>query len=260
MLAESKNYTIFFDERKCWMKKKHPVGVGMVVCSTPLGEFLRYLRLDRKVTQAEVASSVGIKQTHWSQLEIGRKKNLNSDLCRRIALYFNIPHSQLEYLLPKRKATPQGSLAYLLAKYMKSSNMTISSLALKMDMDAGALARYVNGDRKTASYQTARLFVHVLGFSIEEILPHLTDSRDTPESAVGELIRTSRRRLLMSIQDLAKKLTITRARVSQIELGKVRIGVCVLKKVALAVQISDGDLLKAIETQQESMKTVSPHQ
>ncbi len=64
---------------------------------------------------------------------------------------------------------------------------------------------------------------------------------------LGRLIRYYRLKLKLSQETLAEKADIHRTYVSDIELGKVDIGITVAYKIAKALNISFGRLVKEVE-------------
>jgi transcriptional regulator with XRE-family HTH domain len=65
---------------------------------TPFGQALRQLRVQRGITQRQMAEAVGVSPAYVSALEHGRRGRPSFDFQQRIAGYFNIIWDDAEEL------------------------------------------------------------------------------------------------------------------------------------------------------------------
>lgn len=63
-----------------------------------LGNFLKTTRLERNISQGEMAKSIGTSQSYYSLIESGRRKP-GYKLINRIANYLNVQPSFIRSLL-----------------------------------------------------------------------------------------------------------------------------------------------------------------
>jgi transcriptional regulator with XRE-family HTH domain len=65
---------------------------------TPFGKKLRYMRLERGISQKEMAESLGVSSAYLSALEHGRRGKPTWALLQRIIGYFNVIWDEAEEL------------------------------------------------------------------------------------------------------------------------------------------------------------------
>lgn len=66
---------------------------------TPFGEAMRRLRMQKGVTQKEMAAALGVSQAYLSALEHGNRSAPSFDFIQRVAGYFNVIWDDLDELM-----------------------------------------------------------------------------------------------------------------------------------------------------------------
>lgn len=79
-----------------------------------LGRALKQLRLFHRVSQKDLADSLGISNAYLSQIESGQKKNISMDIVEKYAEVFNLePHHIVRFSdeLSKKQGLHRNSAA-----------------------------------------------------------------------------------------------------------------------------------------------------
>ncbi|MDP3784544.1 MAG: helix-turn-helix domain-containing protein [bacterium] len=196
-----------------------PIGISMATSRTKLGKFIRARRIKLGLSQAKAAKFGRIRQSECSALEIGKRLFLSAKLIAGLSRALRCEPSRLEALAPKKRLKESKTE---LGKFIKARReelgLTRADLERKLKAHRSRvyilelLPRYVN-------FQSARRLAKALQLKPQALLKFTSKNAKAAGNGLGELVRARRRELLFSQSVLAKKLGVSKACVSLIELG-----------------------------------------
>ncbi len=206
------------------MPWKGVLGLNMTPSTNELGKFIRARRLELGIVQTKLAKMTGIKQRTLSYIEIGNYKSVKK--VNRLAKALGLASEQIEALIPKKTlAEPKTKLARLVRSRREELDLTQKQLTKKLRLTIQNL-RILETRRSYLRHTTMKRLAKALKLELL-ILNQFTNrnkNRKTTEHPLGNLIRSRRDQLGMTLRQLAKKLGVTYQRVSQLELRPGNLG------------------------------------
>ena len=231
--------------------KRHPLGVGMTPSRTELGKFLRVRRFELGLRQIEVAKLSGIKQSHYSALEIGRVQSLKPKKLKELAKALQCEPLQIQSLIPE-KPEPKTELGRLIRARRKQLELTQKEFSENSGIRTFVIGSLERDTTHGISDHLIKPLAKALGLEPSALTNYVSNvgrkMKDT-DSKLGQLIRTRRKELGLSQAQLAEKLKITRQFLCQIELGQ-----CPLSKSDVLIE----QLAKILELDISELQTVRP--
>jgi len=233
------------------MVRKLNVGVGMTPCESALGSFIRTCRIEQNLTQVLLAELCGLTQGQISQLEIGNPKHIDHDILKKLAIALQCDAEELYKHLPvKPGMRPITELEKLIRSRREELDMTIEKFAKEMNMNIKQAIRLEIRKRSTIRYKIMHLLANVLNLDPSNISKFVGPTRKKTTSEFGNLVRTRRKELLLSLVMLAAKMGVSRQFINQIEFGQARL-IRNDEMVARLANVLDIDLVKLKELRQE---------
>lgn len=196
-------------------------GTGMVPAKTPLGRFIRRLRLNRGISQRSPVRMLGGRWTQslLSQVERGRIQRLHEPDVRRLARVFAIHPDRIDRLIPPVPLLPpETPLAHLIRGRREALRLTRTELARRAGSDIlhiGELERTAKGLR----YEFAQRLAKALRLNLDVLSPFTRRVAATPGNALGAEVRRRRKALGLSSVALGRALGVSKASVLAVERG-----------------------------------------
>lgn len=240
-------------------KRFQPAGVGMTPCKTELGSFIRARRLELDLRQVPLAKSAGLAQTYVSQLETGEKKYLDDHQLETLARALACDPEELRKRMPKKLiAGPKAELGRLIRSRREELGLTMEEFAEKAGLTLKQAKILELRKNPGLHHKLVKPLAHALGLEPSILTKFVGLNRKPTNNELGRLIRTRRQELVMSGDQLAEKLGVSRQRVSQIELGQCRL--CkdddMIERLA-KVLILEVDQLQAFRLKRRLKRTVA---
>ncbi|TSC82094.1 MAG: hypothetical protein G01um101420_624 [Parcubacteria group bacterium Gr01-1014_20] len=205
------------------------IGTGMVPCKTKLGEFLRSERLKLGLAQTSMAKRFGMNRSVYSLTETGDRSFLSDVQVQNISLLINRPESDIRSLIPERpiiwRGEPKTNLGKLIQRRRTELELTPLELATQMGVPLKVARKLEIGKTPTIKFYLLYPLAKALKLPPSELIEFVSVRTKTPQSDLGQAIRYHRERLDMTQAKLGEKIGMTRAGVSLIELGQIRLSV-----------------------------------
>lgn len=239
------------------MKKKQPAGVGMTPSKTELGSFVRARRIELDLRQVPLAKQSGLAHSQISQIEVGVKKYLDDNQLTQLATALKCDTEELRKRMPVKPGShPTTELGKLIRSRREELGMTIESFAKKMKMTPQRARHLEIRKNPSIRYNTLNPLAKVLDLDPVILSKFVGTTRKESTSELGNLVRSRRKELGMSIGDLAEKLDVSRQFANQIEFGQARLSTNdeMIVKLAEVLQL-DVEKLEAVRPERR-LKTV----
>lgn len=192
------------------------LGIGMNPCKTNPGKFIRTRRLKKRLTQSEGAILAGINQEHWSALETGKVRFLKKqDDVDGLARTLDCSPRKLIMLFEPEPSTRLGKLIW---KLQIKLGITREEFIRRSGMDRRTFFQIMNIN-KGISYSTLKSLLRV-GLEIVTLTKYLYGKEKPAKNRLGRLIRQGRKEQGLSLKNFARKVGISHAYLSKIELGE----------------------------------------
>lgn len=205
-------------------KKQQPAGVGMTPSKTELGSFIRARRLELDLRQVPLAKQAGLRQELVSMFEIGKRKYLNDLQLVRLAKALQCDPEELRKRMPvKHTAQPTTELGKLIRSRREELGLSFSTFAKKLGITPQQAKALEVRKSPTIRYKLVKPLVSVLELDPSNLAKFAGITRKQSKSELGQLVRTRRKELGMSIGVLAEKLDVSKQFVNQIEFGQCRL-------------------------------------
>jgi transcriptional regulator with XRE-family HTH domain len=200
------------------LKKYQPLGLDMRPSKTRLGRFIRRLRLKRKLRQGELGKLAKMPQTQISLLETGERKSLKKGQVKLIARALRCSQRELRKRMPKQKLRPpKNKLERLIRARCAKIGCSLKEFEKKMGMRRGRM--FLLFRSKSLKYAVAARTAQALKLPTSALTRFVVGSQHKPGNKAGRLIRKQREAKLMSLDSLSAQLGVSKAYLSQIELG-----------------------------------------
>jgi len=233
--------------------KFQPVGVGMTPSKTEFGSFIRARRIELNIRQILLAQEIGLSQYLISMIEIGKRKYLNNDQLEQLAKALQCDIEELRKRMPTRRLTqPITELGKLIRSRREELGLSLQEFAKKMEIDPQKAKRMEVRRSTTIRYASLKPLADALELDSSTLSRFVGTTRRETKSELGQLIRTRRKELGMSIKRLAKKLNVSQQFINQIEFGKCNLskGDETIVKIAQALEL-DVNKLKAVRPEKK---------
>lgn len=205
-------------------KTYHPIGRGMTPSSTDAGMFLRAWRLKLGLSQAEVARRAGIPQQSYSALERGTLGHQSlSHHVDTLAQALECDPSELRVFIPAPEE-PQTDLGKLISARRQELGLEITDLAERTGITRMHLSRLERGRLESIGFRKAHKLARALALptsAFEGCISEGARERKVARNPLAIVIRSRRRELGLSVEEVASSLQVTRQLISAIEVGKV---------------------------------------
>lgn len=203
------------------------IGINMTPTRTELGKFIREHRLKLGLSQLALGEEVGYKTLKYfiSCLETGESSYLSSKRLAGLARALKCSRAKLQALVPKkREAEPKTEKGEFIRNRREKLGLTLVEFAGRMGISLEK-AKYLETVKhpNLPSYRMLRLVGRVLKLKPAALLKFLGRRRKQGKVGLGSLIRSRREELGFSCAELGRILGISRAAMSQIELGRTRL-------------------------------------
>lgn len=203
--------------------KAKPAGVGMKPTTSEFGRFIRARRLVLCLKQAQLADLVGLSQTLISAMETGRSRhNLTDQKLELIAEALQCDPEELRKRIPELPvAKPTTVLGKFIRSRRKELGLSLSAFAEKMGMTQKQVIYLEMRNVQSICFRFVIPLATAL--NLDPSVFRAFTSRNDEKEPIGELgrtIRSRRKDLGISGEELAKKMGVSRQLVSQIELGQ----------------------------------------
>jgi len=228
-------------------KKHYPAGVGMTPSKTKLGRFIRARRLELDFKQIPLAERAGLSQARVSRLEIGKSEYLNDRQLEGLAQALQCHPEELRQRMPVRQiAQPKTELGKFVRSRRQELGLTPADLAKKIKITAQQ-AKYLELQRQGIGYGLVKPLAMALELDLSAFVQFVGSDRKQTESQLGQLVRRRRKELVISTEELAEKLDVSRQMVNQIELGKTSLSNSddLIKQLAKILKL-DVNVLQAV--------------
>ncbi len=208
---------------------------------TKLGGFIRERRLILGLTQKQLANKVRLSLPCIAKYEYGRIRGsaMSSILVRRFTKALQCPSENISELLPQKVKVwrlsvepPPTELGILVFSRRQELRLTQDELGQRMGTQSNSTYNFIEtGKSKTISLDMGERLAKALEmdfsllepFTKEKLLAYSAYRKRQSESALGRFIRSKRIELNMSQEKLAIKLGVTRAYISEMEIGKANL-------------------------------------
>lgn len=206
------------------MKKKQPAGVGMTPSKTELGNYIRTRRIELDLRQVPLADKCGFAQEFVSRLEVGTCKFLNDEQLVRLAKALQCDVEELRKRMPiKRVAQPTTEMGKFIRARREELGLTIEAFAKRLKIDPKRARLLEIRKSPSVRYDTLKPLATALELDPSVISRFVGITHKQTKSEMGQLIRSRRKELGLSLKGLAGKLDVSRQFVSQIEFGQCRL-------------------------------------
>lgn len=234
------------------MPRVYKPGLAMKPCKTNLGHYVRSLRLDFGFTQSAADKLASLPKGYCAKIEGGEKQYLSLEQQQKLAQVLSCDIDRLKELSTKPKprivSTEFGSL---ICGRRIELGQTQRDLAIKTGVTQNTVWSWENGRCAGCSLDVApRLAIALdLEFSALEKFVHCPGGKigrgiKPTASQLGQVVRTRRLELNLSLSQLGWKVGMTRQAISMIELGCTRL--CnnnpVIDRLAQALNMSRDEL------------------
>lgn len=228
------------------MAKNHqPVGIGMTPSRTELGSSIRDCRLNLGLSQAKLGELAGFSQNSISMIEVGIQKQLTNRRLTKLAKVLQCDWKELQELIPeKNNAQPKTKLGKLIRARRQELNITIEAFAKKMGITCQQ-ANYLETKKSPGiRYGLVKPLASALELEPSALAEFFGIARKPTNSKLGRLIRARRKELIMSLNQLANELNVSRQLVNQIEFGQCRLSESdeMIERLAQALQLDVNEL------------------
>ena len=195
------------------------IGARMVPTRTKLGKFIRARRLKLGLSQVEAAKLGGISKGEWSELETGKRLNINARCIAGFSMALRCEPSRLEALAPKRRRPePKNELGKFIRARREKLGLTEAEFSRKLKVGSSRVYKLELCSRYI-SFQSVSRLAGALQLRPQVLLKFTNKNAKAAGNGLGKHIRARRTELLFSQSNLAEKLGVSKAYVSLIELG-----------------------------------------
>jgi len=203
------------------MRKKQPAGIGMTPSTTELGNYIRTRRIELDLRQVSLADMCGFAQNFVSQLEIGTRRFPNNEQLVRLAKALQCDVEELRKRTPiKHVAQPTTELGRLIRARREEIGLTIEAFAKRLKIDPKRAKLMEMRRSPSIRYDVLEPLATALELDSSVLSRFVGITLKPTKSKMGQLIRSSRKELGLSIEELAGKLGVSRQFVNQIEFGQ----------------------------------------
>jgi transcriptional regulator with XRE-family HTH domain len=203
--------------------KFQPIGIGMTPSTTALGGFIRTCRLKLGLRQDQLAERVGLLQLSISDIETGRKKYLDDHWLKKFAEILGCNLDELKNRAPKTPSRytklPQTEVGWLICSHREKLGLTPRDFAEKMGMPYDDARKLEISTHPLICNKTAGLLASSLDLDLS-VFQKFIKKEKTMNNKLGELIRTRRKELNMTLAEVADKLGSKKQFINQIEFGR----------------------------------------
>lgn len=226
------------------MTKKQPAGIGMTPSKTELGSFIRARRIELGLRQVHIAEEVGIPQNIISGVEIGKRKYFNEDVLVKLSFVLKCDAEELRKRMPvKPKAEVQTELGKLIHSRREELGMTLDQFAKKMKMTPQRAKRLEVRKSPYFRYNLLNPLAKVLNLDPAVLSKFVGTTQKETKSELGQLVRSRRKELGLSVRGLAQKMDTSGQYVNQIEFGQARLSDDdTIVRLAQALELDAGKL------------------
>lgn len=204
--------------------KAHPAGVGMTPSTSEFGNFIRARRLELDLRQVLLAKKAGLAKNLVSMIEIGTRKYLNDRQLERLAKALQCDIAELRKRMPVKRITqPTTELGKLIRSRREKLGLSLSAFAKKIKLTTQRAKHLEVRKNPSIRYSSVKPLATALDLDPSVLGKFVGTTQKETVSELGQLIRSRRKELLMSINILAKKLKVSRQFVNQIEFGQCRL-------------------------------------
>jgi len=208
-------------------KKYQPVGLGMTPSKTELGSFIRARRLELDLRQVPLAEQCGIYQNDISHIEIGTRKYLDDDILNKLAtaLQCDVEELRKRMLIKPVKPVvqPTTEVGKLIRARREELGLTIEVFAKNLKIDPKKANLFEVRKSPTIHYEFLKPLAVVLKLDSSVLSRFVGNTRKQTKSELGQLVRSRRKELGLSLSGLADKMNVSRQFVNQIEFGQARL-------------------------------------
>lgn len=202
-------------------KKRMPVGVGLRPSTTRLGRFIRQRRLKLGLGQVVLAELTGTSQTLISDIETGVRTYLDQQQPEEFAARLKCNPQALRKLMPVEiDVKPTTGVSQLIRSRREELGLSRQDVANKMGTYAYVVKDLETRTNPRLGYGRAQEVAKALALKPIVFAPYVGRVGKPTTSALGKLVRSRRKALIMSGYKLAKKLRVSPQYVHEIESGR----------------------------------------
>lgn len=199
------------------------IGHRLKPSKTKLGRFIRAHRLKLRLSQVQLAESTGLSQSEISAVETGKIQGRKKNTLKKLAKELKCELARLEKMAPEPAYEPSTELGKLIQARLRALDLTQSEMAGELKIHRACVNKWLNGKSLNVSRKLLKPLAKALAlkpsalseFKVNRVMPN----RGRPaKMAFGQMIRNRRKELNWSGEVLGKKVGLTRAGISYIEL------------------------------------------
>lgn len=210
-------------------RNKSRLGVSMKPCKTELGKFLRAKRLEKGLTQEDVAKYCGVSAVNISKIETGTIRPCRcfekSKIYPKLAKLFGVDEAEIKALIPEKfEAESKTELGRFIRARRKTLGLSIKEFAERLHVRIYFI-RQIEIAGKTILYKRARQIANALEIDVKELSKFIAvigvkSKKQSKTNSFGDFVREHRKILCLSTYELSELLDVSRNYVSLVELGK----------------------------------------
>lgn len=183
-----------------------------------LGSFVRARRQELGLNQTELGTLVGMKQTIISRIETGETKRLKKEQVRALASALECTTQEIEVLLkPHIAVQPRTEFGRLFRERREAMGLSIPQLAEIAGVNQAVIRQLELKKSSRIHVATVMKFGTILGVDFRRFVGHRSTRKLTE---VGKIIEAKRSEAVLSAEQLAEKIGVSRQYLNEIELGK----------------------------------------
>ncbi len=200
--------------------KFHPLGLRMTPSGTELGSFVRTRRMEINLSQTRLSQATQMHQSVITAIETGKRKCLSGSQLELLAQSLKCDVEELHNRVSRKHvAQPKTEIGKFIRARRLELGLSLDDFAKKMGIDSEQAKRFEIRNNETLVRARVKPLADALEISLGELSPFTKRTKKEPSFPLGKLIRARREELMMSLEQFAKKLGVTRQRANQIELN-----------------------------------------
>lgn len=238
----------------------HPVHDRGPTADVTPGAWIKEYRLDRRVTQKQIAHTAGLTKEAISKIENGKSKPRVASfqqICRALEVPSQVMAEVTRRFYPDIGVAADSTADVAPGAWIKTQRldrgMKQEQLAQVAELTGAAVSNIENGNRQP-KFGTFRQLCRalevpseVLTEALRKFYPDIASGREpTAHERLSGWVSALRNETGTTRQDLARAVGVSTTRISEIENDLQRLQPGVLRRIARALEVPEKDLARAI--------------